>query len=221
MKMLPNCEFKNARAALTAVGESGLFEGYASVFGIEDQGQDVVAPGAFTRSLSRRGARGVKLLYQHDPREPIGVWDEIQEDAHGLKVKGRLLMELTRGREVHALMRERVLDGLSIGFEAVKARTDPRSGVRTLQEVDLWEISVVTFPMLPQARVSAVKHKLETGNLPTERDFERLLTRDAGFSRTQAQRIIRDGYRSLSAVRDAGDSDLAAAIRRAARVMAP
>ncbi len=123
-----------------------------------DLGRDLVLPGAFVRSLQERGARGIKLLFQHDPAEPIGVWLELREDAYGLFVRGRVLPEVERGREVLALMRAGALDGLSIGFRAVEGRTDPKSGVRRLHRVDLWEVSIVTFPMLPEARVSAVKH---------------------------------------------------------------
>lgn len=137
----------------------GEFEGYASVFGIKDQGQDIVAPGAFRRSLRMRGVGGVKLLFQHDAREPIGVWRDIREDAHGLYVRGRILPELQRGRDVLALLRAGALDGLSIGYQVVRAQADRKAGARILMDVDLWEISIVTFPLLPAARVTAVKRK--------------------------------------------------------------
>lgn len=136
---------------------SGGLEGYASLFGVADQGQDVVMPGAFRASLARRPAGDVRLLYQHDPAQPIGVWDEIREDARGLYVRGRLVEEVRRAREVMALIRAGALDGLSIGFHAVKASRDAATGRRKLLEIDLWEISIVTFPMLPGARVSASK----------------------------------------------------------------
>jgi hypothetical protein len=139
------------------VDSAGQFEGYASLFNLPDLGKDVVEPGAFTASLARRGPRGVKLLWQHDPSEPIGHWLVLREDGRGLFVRGRLLIEVARAREVLALMRDGAVDGLSIGFRTVKARTDPRTGYRRISEIDLWEISIVTFPLLPQARVSAVK----------------------------------------------------------------
>lgn len=135
----------------------GLFEGYASLFGIADLGKDIVERGAFRDSLTRRGSTGVKLLWQHDPAEPIGRWTALTEDSRGLFVRGRLSLAVARAREIHALMREGAIDGLSIGFRSEKARTEPRSGLRRLERIDLWEISIVTFPMLPQARVSAVK----------------------------------------------------------------
>ncbi len=135
----------------------GLFEGYASLFRIADLGKDIVEPGAFRESLVRRGLAGVKLLWQHDPAEPLGRWLNLIEDTRGLFVRGQLSLAVARAREIHALMREGAVDGLSIGFRPEKARTEPRTGYRRLERVDLWEISLVTFPMLPQARVSAVK----------------------------------------------------------------
>jgi HK97 family phage prohead protease len=146
-----------AGARLLDAGAPGLFEGYASLFGVADLGRDVVEPGAFRESLARRGARGIKLLWQHDPGEPIGRWLALAEDARGLKVRGQLNLAVGRAREIHALMREGAIDGLSIGFRTERARTDVKSGLRRIAKVDLWEISLVTFPMLPGARVGAVK----------------------------------------------------------------
>jgi HK97 family phage prohead protease len=130
--------------------------GYASVFGRPDQGGDVVAAGAYAKSLAKRGAGGVKLLWQHDPREPIGVWDEVREDATGLYVKGRLLDGIARGREAAALIAAGAIDGLSIGYRTVRAAKDD-AGRRVLSELELWEVSLVTFPMLPEARLGATK----------------------------------------------------------------
>ena len=143
--------------ALVRVDTAGQFEGYASLFNLPDLGKDVVEPGAFSTSLARRGPRGIKLLWQHDPSEPIGQWLVLREDGRGLFVKGRLSLGVARAREILALMRDGAVDGLSIGFRTVKARSDPRTGYRRLIEIDLWEISIVTFPLLPQARVSVVK----------------------------------------------------------------
>jgi HK97 family phage prohead protease len=150
-------EQKAVACDLKAVEADGTFSGYASRFGVVDLGRDLVLPGAFAESLARRGPRGIKMLFQHDPAEPIGVWLEVREDGQGLFVRGRIMPEVERGREVLALMRAGALDGLSIGFRTVEGRTEPKSGVRRLSRVDLWEISIVTFPMLPEARVSAVK----------------------------------------------------------------
>ena len=150
-------ETKRVDLASARASATGLFEGYASLFGVIDSGGDAVAPGAFADSLRRTGAAGVKMLWQHKAEEPIGVWTRIVEDARGLKVEGRLDLEVARAREALSLLRAGAVDGLSIGFRTKRAATDKSSGARRLLEVDLWEISIVTFPMLPQARVSVVK----------------------------------------------------------------
>ena len=141
----------------------GAVEGYASLFGVIDQAGDMVMPGAFTASLARRGLRQVPMLFQHDPAEPIGVWLELTEDTCGLFARGRLIPEVMRARELIALLEAGTADGLSIGFRTVRGRTDPNTKVRRLDAIDLWEISIVTFPLLPGARVRTVK----TDRLPS------------------------------------------------------
>lgn len=138
------------------VTDGTTISGYASLFGKSDQGGDVVEKGAYAASLGRLSARAgsVKMLWQHDPTQPIGVWDEVREDARGLWVKGRILTDVARGREAAALIGAGAIDGLSIGYRTVKARKDDK-GRRHLSELELWEVSLVTFPMLPDARVAA------------------------------------------------------------------
>lgn len=140
-----------------AVSEAGEFTGYAAVFNNEDLGRDVIVPNAFTKSLQRRPAGKVKMFRQHDPQEPIGVWLDLVEDKKGLRAKGKLILDTVKGRETHALMRAGALDGLSIGFRTVKDRFDRAKGIRFLEEVDVPEISIVTFPLNPRATVSTVK----------------------------------------------------------------
>ncbi len=135
------------------VAADGLVSGYASVFGLPDLGRDVVLAGAFRDSLARRGVSGIRMLWQHDPAEPIGRWLSLAEDARGLRVRGRLSAGVARARELAALVREGALDGLSIGFRAVEADRDRASGLRRLARIDLWEVSLVTFPMQPGARL--------------------------------------------------------------------
>jgi hypothetical protein len=154
----PALDLRDARHALQ-VEPDGTFEGYASLFGIVDMGGDEVAPGAFARSLQTRGARAVRMLWQHDPSLPIGSWVLIKEDQRGLRVKGRLNLAVSRARETLALLKEGAVDGLSIGFRVKTARKSAGGGIRRLLEVDLWEISIVTFPMLPQARITSVKQR--------------------------------------------------------------
>ncbi|MEM7520710.1 MAG: HK97 family phage prohead protease [Pseudomonadota bacterium] len=130
--------------------------GYASLFGAVDQGGDVVSPGAYGGSLKavKAAGRTIKMLWQHDPLQPIGVWDEVREDAKGLFVKGRILDAVEKGREAAALIAAGAIDGLSIGYRTLKASKNTE-GQRLLSELELWEVSLVTFPMLPSARVSA------------------------------------------------------------------
>lgn len=151
--MVPGLEVKFAGGA-PVLSEGQVIEGYASLFGLTDQGGDAVMPGAFAASLARLGAKGdkVRMLWQHDPTRPIGVWDEIREDEQGLWVKGRLLPEVAQAREAAALIQAGAIEGLSIGYRTIRAERD-RTGRRMLAEVELWEVSLVTFPMLPEAKV--------------------------------------------------------------------
>jgi len=138
---------------IDVIDDSGVFEGYAAVFDVEDLNNDAIAPGAFARTLSNKRLDDIKLLYQHNPSDLIGRWEEIREDHHGLYVRGVLFADLIRGHEALRLLRAGILDGLSIGFHVVKGDRDPITGVRTLFELDLWEVSLVTFPMQLGARV--------------------------------------------------------------------
>jgi len=148
------CRFDEA----LTVSDGHVIEGYASLFGASDQGGDVVQKGAYARSLKGLSDQGrsVKMLWQHDPAHPIGVWDELREDGKGLWVRGRILDAVEKGREAAALIGAGAIDGLSIGYRTVRATKDDR-GQRLLNEVELWEVSLVTFPMLPQARVGSQK----------------------------------------------------------------
>jgi hypothetical protein len=133
-------------------------EGYASLFWAPDDGGDVVARGAFAESLALRPPAQVAMLHQHDPAAVAGVWDEVKEDAKGLYVRGRLFDATPAGRLCAALVRRRGLDGLSIGFRTRRARSDPQHKLRVLTEIDLWEVSLVRFPLLPAARLRAPVH---------------------------------------------------------------
>jgi HK97 family phage prohead protease len=174
---MPNHEMKFTPLDLKRADPDGTFSGYASLFNTEDMGRDIVLPGTFRDSLAQRGPAGVKLLYQHNPAEPIGVWESLKEDARGLYARGRLMLAVARAREVLALMRAGALDGLSIGFRAVTGKRDPATGIRRLASIDLWEISIVTFPLLPEARVAQVKSDMERRLLTTIADAARLLHR--------------------------------------------
>ena len=182
----------------TTIEPDGTVEGYASLFGELDAARDMVMPGAFARTLRLRGVRRIPMLFQHDPAQPVGIWTELVEDYRGLRARGRLIPEVARARELFALVREGAIDGLSIGFRTVKGRIDPATRVRRILDLDLWEISIVTFPLLNGARVTAVKTapKPSYARSRAEREW-------AGVRGGKA--IVSPGYRPMlrSAVRQA------------------
>jgi len=162
---VPGLEVKFCQSkAGPALVEGMKVEGYASLFGQPDRGGDVVQPGAYSTSLAQLGREGrkVKMLWQHDPAQPIGVWDEVREDRRGLFVRGRLLRDVARGREAAALLEAGAIDGLSIGYRTQRAERDG-AGRRLLHEIELWEVSLVTFPMLAEARVGHKGDEPEDG----------------------------------------------------------
>ena len=178
-------EHKYARFGDTLTMTDGtVIQGYASVFGQGDQSGDIVQKGAYSGSLARLAAenRRVKMLWQHDPAQPIGVWDEVREDGRGLWVKGRLLDATRIGREAAALIEAGAIDGLSIGFRTLKSTKNDK-GQRLLSELELWEVSLVTFPMLPSARVAA-----KGDDLMGERDLRELAAALDGARQELARR---------------------------------
>ena len=170
---------------IKAENSKGIFTGYGSIFGNEDQGNDVMQKGAFTKSLVNRPVSKVKMLYQHKTDEPIGVFTDMYEDSKGLFVKGQLAMGTQKGREAYELLKMGALDGMSIGFKADPEKqgyNENKRGVRTLKEVDLMEISLVTFPMNESALIETVK-----GNAKNIREWEKILRDAGGLSRTEAK----------------------------------
>lgn len=173
---------------LKGLDEDGRFAGYASVFGVRDDYADVVAEGAFARSLATARANGQMpaMLWQHDARCPIGVWTEIAEDSAGLKVSGKLAVGTQAGREAYELLRLGAINGLSIGYVTVSSEFAPQQRQRVLTEIDLWEVSLVTFPANPQARVTRVKEGLRGGRrqLPARAEGE-VYSKDVRASLTE------------------------------------
>ncbi|WP_374620580.1 HK97 family phage prohead protease [Devosia sp.] len=141
--------------AAIPIDDEGRFAGYASVFDRLDEAGDLVMPGAFAKSLARRGASKLRMLFQHDPREPIGTWETVREDAVGLWAEGRLVAGVPRADALRRLIERRAIDGLSIGFRTTRATREAASGHRRLWAIELWEISIVTFPMLAEARIAS------------------------------------------------------------------
>jgi HK97 family phage prohead protease len=183
---------------IKAINEDGTFTGYGSVFNVQDSYDDIIIPGAFADSLASHNGKGTMpaLLWQHRSEEPVGVYTALEEDSIGLKVAGQLALKTTRGAEAYELLKMKAITGLSIGFMTREDAYDKLTGIRTLKKVDLWEVSLVTFPANDAARVSGVKSIEEIMSL---REAERRL-RDSGFSRTEAVAF-------LSRVKSLGQSD--------------
>lgn len=208
-------DHKRVPLVLDEVSEEGTVRGYASVFGNVDQGGDVVLPGAFKESLRARKGRRLPMLWNHDPSQLVGGWTTLEEDERGLRVEGALELAVAKAVELHALARRGVIGGMSIGYRAIKASRDDATGIRRLAEVELWEVSLVTFPMNTEATIEGVKGEaltIERAREMTERDWERMLMgkRDAApLSRSVAQALMKGGLPALRATRDAGATEAA------------
>ncbi|CAM1653863.1 Prohead protease [Bartonella apis] len=202
---------KEFRLDVKNLAEDGTFEGYGSIFGNVDCYRESVVKGAFSKSLKKheQDNNPVLMLWQHSWEDPIGVWKELKEDERGLYGVGEINLDVQKGREAYSLMKQRALTGLSIGYKEVKY-TD-NAEVRLLEEIDLYEISPVTFPANEEARISAVKserfqqfaQKMRNGLPPSIKEFEDVL-RDAGISKSMATRIASVGY--AKAIRSESDS---------------
>ena len=187
---------------IKSVSETGEFSGYGSVFGNKDSYGDVVVPGAFAESLGswKEKERMPAMLWQHRSDEPIGIYTKMQEDDEGLYVEGRLLIDDDPlAKRAHAHMKAGSLSGMSIGYTLPQGgwHYDKEKEVFVLEKIDLWEVSLVTFPANEEARVQNVKNALTTGELPQPKTVERLL-RDAGFSRSQAKAFMSEGFGALN-----------------------
>lgn len=199
---------KAVELELKSLTDKGQFSGYGSVFNVVDKGGDIVAPGAFSESLGKwkKSGRTVPVLWQHQTDQPIGAWDNLKEDDHGLLGDASLwLDEAPYARLAHKGMQSKAITGLSIGYRVKDYSINQDTGVYTLQKLDLVEISVVTNPMNEDARIESVKSMLEAGRLPTVREFEEFL-REAGFSKSQAAAVANGGLVKLSRGEPAGET---------------
>lgn len=209
-------EVRSFALQIKATGDDGTVEGYGSVFGVRDNYDDVIAKGAFIQSLKDHKAAGTMpaMLWQHDADKPIGVWTEMVEDEKGLRIKGQLAMETVKGKEAHALLKMGALNGLSIGFMSKEWSYDRETEVRTLTAIDLWEVSLVTFPANEKARVTNVKSADE---MATPKDAEKAL-RDAGFSKSDATAFVSRVMR-MGEVRSDSANSTAVAMKAADRLL--
>jgi len=191
--------------------DQGVIEGYGSVFDVVDQGGDIIAPGAFKQSLN--SGRKVKMLYQHDASAVVGVWNKMEEDGKGLRVEGKLLTSVKAGAEAYEYVKAGAIDGLSIGFRTIKSMD--RNGKRVIMQAELWEVSLVTFPMNEMARIDAVKAAEMSRD-----EIERMLTLRAGLSRSVARKLLAEGYEGIKDMRGAvaGADELADLLRQRAAI---
>lgn len=197
--------------------DDGTVEGYGSVFGVKDNYDDVIAKGSFVASLAEHKAAGTMpaMLWQHDSGAPIGVWTEMVEDAKGLRIKGQLALDTVKGKEAHALLKMGALNGLSIGFRSMPGTSKYNDdGVRVLTAIDLWEVSLVTFPANEKARVTNVK---SSDDMATPKDAERAL-RDAGFSKSDATAFVSRVMR-MGEVRSESVDSTSSAMKAANRLL--
>jgi hypothetical protein len=183
--------------------EDGTFEGYGSTFGNVDSDRDIIAQGAFAESLAKKPVNKIKMLWQHDRREPIGYYETIQENASGLYVKGKLLLGIARAREAYELLKANVIDSFSIGFRTLEDSWDRENEIRTIEKVDLMEISLVTFPANDHALISAVK---ATDRYHSIKELEVALRDELGLSHRQSRKAAPDLWRLIS-VRDEREQD--------------
>lgn len=218
-------ETKFAAAELKLSGadaEAGTFGGHGAVFGNVDSYGDVIAKGAFRDTLRawKKDKRLPPMLVQHGgwgvgdmDGLAIGKWTAMEEDETGLVVEGKLIgLDTERGKIIYGAMKESVLDGLSIGYQAKEfvLGTKPTEPRRTLKKIDLIEVSVVQMPANAQARVRAIK---AAGEITTIREFEDFLRDVGGFSNAAAKAIAAGGFKATDP-RDEDGADLAAIIRR-------
>ena len=182
-------QFHDIGFEIKEVNNSGTFAGYGSVYGVIDQGDDIVAPGCFTESLAEWGQkdRMPALLWQHRSAEPIGVYTAMREDENGLYVEGKLALKTQQGAEAYELLKMKAISGLSIGFMTREDSYDQKTGIRTIKKGDLWECSLVTFPMNDDARIAAVK----SINLITDfKSAEHYLRESGGMSRSESVAFV-------------------------------
>ena len=192
---------KDIKIQLKSVSEKGEFEGYAAIFNNVDLGGDMIMPGAFSKTMKENVQ--VPVLWGHSSREVIGLNQDWSEDSKGLHVKGKLILDVQRAVEAHALMKEGAVKGLSIGYDAIIAdyRQEKDDFIRVLREIKVWEYSLVPFPMNPDAQLTDVKSAGEIEE--TLHQAIRLSKRFAGQLSAEQKALIEQAIKQLSALQAA------------------
>ncbi|MEG0344300.1 MAG: HK97 family phage prohead protease [Acinetobacter sp.] len=199
-------KYLNVPLKIKSVSDSGEFEGYASVFDVVDSYGDVVVKGAFKKTLEKWAEKKdlPPVLWQHQMYEPIGPFTEMKEDDHGLFVKGKLLVDddpLAKRALAH--MKAGSVKGMSIGYMVIDAEYHKQDDIYYLKEIDLWEVSIVTFPANTEAKITEVKTILQNGEIPSPSIVEKALRDAFGLSRKQAKAFMAKGYSAIDSQRDA------------------
>ena len=195
---------------LKVIGDQGEIEGYALTYGNVDQGGDICLKGCATNTLRKRPPPKVKMLLSHDTQSIIGKWTDFIDDDKGLFGKGRLFLDIQKGRETYALIKEDAIDGLSIGYRTIKDAYDPDRKARLLEEIEIREVSICPFPMNEEAIITSVK---QASDIKTVREFEELL-RSVGFSAGAAKGIAAKGFREGWAGTAGGVQDVLEVVKR-------
>ena len=185
--------------------DTGSFEGLAAAFNNKDMTGDIIKPGAFKGSI--KSPKRVKMLWQHQSDQPVGVWLVLEETDKGLHAEGKLVLGVQRADEALLLMKAGAVDGLSIGFRIPKggAEFDEDTFVRTITKLELWEVSLVTFPANPKARITRVKSA--AARIKNIRDYEAFLRDEGGFTANQATALAVTGWKSAAELRDGAGAD--------------
>lgn len=202
-------DLEDLEVKAAADGQGYSLTGYGSVFGVKDSYGEVVVAGAFKASIAEIKAKGRKLpmLWQHRSAEPIGVWESMREDEKGLRLEGTILKGVQVAEEAYIRAKAGAVSGLSIGYYVRDSSPDEKTRIVSLKKLDLIETSLVTFPANDDARVDAVKFMLAEGQLPSVKEFERFLRREAGLSRTAASLVMTRGYAELFRRESEGGAD--------------
>lgn len=206
---------RTVRLDLKSQGETGIVKGYGSVFGVKDSYGDIVDKGAFARSIAEQ-KNSPAMLWQHRDSEPIGVWTQLAEDDHGLVLQGQLALATQRGKDAYELIKMGAINGLSIGYIPKVTEKDEETQTCTIKDLDLWEISLVTFPANEEARVTSLKNT-NINQVTDIRSAERVL-REAGLSKSTAQGLIARIKASVESEREARVTD-SAVINAATRLI--
>ncbi|MEM6230154.1 HK97 family phage prohead protease [Shewanella scandinavica] len=193
-------QYREYELDIKSIDEKGFIVCYANTFNHVDQANEETMKGAFRQTIANHKAKGTmpKMLFNHNRNEPIGKWISMEEDEHGLKMTGQLILEVQRAREIYALMKTGALNGFSIGGKVKQRQYDRINRVTKLIELELGEVSIVPFPCNDQSTLTSIKSILETGEIPRPSKLEKELVNHFGLTKLQALAFMAAGYKGLN-----------------------